>query len=223
MTRAWAALALAVALLVAGCTSGGSGRDVPTVGSPSAPSASSTAVPPSSSSAAPSSPSSSGGFAPATPIALAALPGLPPGAPVPSGYVQGDCPYLPTATAQDLEGNRIYRTVVTTAQPVSCRFYFWCCDYHATLDVQVQVLPSADSAYNTMVLTGQAGANVTGVHDLVPGVDAVLFQTPFYANDAGKDWAAAFAKDKTVVVVRTDQTDVSFNARRIAAAIAPKF
>ncbi len=162
--------------------------------------------------------------APASVPTLTTVAPLPPGVAVPAGERESDCPYIDTATARDLEGNRIYRTTVTTAPgPVTCRFYFWCCDYHATLEIAPFAMPSADAAYNAMVETGRAGANVTGVKDLVPGVDAVLFQTAFYGPDAGRDWACAFAKGTTLVVVRTNQTDVSFNARRIAETVAPRF
>lgn len=214
-------------LVCAACTSGravGSGSDVvSTAAVPSASFASSTAG---SSTAASSTggPTSSAGVVPATPVAAATVAGVPPSARVPAGFTEATCPYIDTTTARDLEGNRIYRTAVSTAPgPVTCRFYFWCCDYHATLEIQPVTYPSADAAYNAMVLTGRAGRSVTGIPGLVPGVDAVLYQTPFYGPDKGRDWACAFAKGTTVVVVRTDQTDVSFNARRIATAIAPKF
>ena len=161
---------------------------------------------------------------PATPPPAATVAGMGPQAPMPAGFTEAPCPYIDTQTAANLEGNRIYRTATSTgAGPVTCRFYFWCCDFHATLEIQPVTYPSADAAYNAMVLAGKRGTNVTGVPGLIPGVDAVLYQTPFYGRDDGRDWAAAFAKGTTMVIVRTDQTDVSYNARRIAATIAPRF
>ena len=74
-----------------------------------------------------------------------------------------------------------------------------------------------------MVLTGEAGVGVQAVPALVPGVPAVLFKTKFFGPDGSRDWACAFAKGAVLVIVRTQQNDVSFNARQLAAALAPKF
>jgi hypothetical protein len=151
------------------------------------------------------------------------VPPVPPGAQLPAGYREAECPYLDRTTAQDLEGNRISRAAVSTAQPVSCRFYFYCCDYRATLDIAPTIFPTADAAYNAMVRTGQAGSNVQPAAGIAPGVDGVLYQTRFYGPDGARDWACAFAAGRTMVVVRTDQRRVSLDARRIAQAIAGRF
>ena len=76
-----------------------------------------------------------------------------------------------------------------------------------------------------MVATGNAGVGAIGVKDLITGVDAVLYKTTFFGQDGakGSDWACAFAKGNVMVVVHTQQTNVSYNARAIATAIAPKF
>jgi hypothetical protein len=151
------------------------------------------------------------------------VPPAPPDAPLPAGYRDAECPYLDRQTAQDLEGNRISRVAVGPAHPVSCRFYFWCCDYHATLDIAPTIFPNADAAYNAMVRTGQSGGNVQPAADLAPGVDGVLYQSLFYGPDGAKDWACAFAAGRTMVVVRTDQSTVSLDARRVAQEIARRF
>jgi hypothetical protein len=54
-------------------------------------------------------------------------------------------------------------------------------------------------------------------------VDGVLYQTAFNPPDERLDWACSFATGDTVVTVKTDQKNVSFNARNIAKTIAPKF
>jgi hypothetical protein len=150
-------------------------------------------------------------------------PPAPPGAPLPAGYRDAECPYLDRQTARDLEGNKISRVAVSTAHPVSCRFYFWCCDFHATLEIAPTLFPTADAAYNAMVRTGQSGSNVQPAAGLAPDVDGVLYQTRFYDPDGDRDWACAFAASRTMVVVRTDQIRVSLDARRIAQAIAGRF
>jgi hypothetical protein len=149
---------------------------------------------------------------------------LPPGHALPAGEVDGSCPYVSTKDAADLEGNRIYRsTILKSLAPVGCRFYFWCCDYEATADILPQTFATPVMAYNAMVATGRAGLTATGVKDLVPGVDAVLYQTKFYSGDGGKDWACTFAKGKVMVTVHTHQNNISFNAKHLAATIAAKF
>ena len=150
--------------------------------------------------------------------------GLPPGASPAAGEQEGSCPYISTQDAADTEGNRVYRTTtITSRNPVGCRFYFWCCDYHATMDILPQTFDTPTDAYNAMVRTGEAGSNVTGIPSLVPGVAAVLYQTRFYGPDGGTDWACTFAKGRIMVTVHTNQNDVSFNARQLAQLIAQKF
>jgi hypothetical protein len=159
-----------------------------------------------------------------TPAPATTVAGLPPGASPAAGQQESTCPYLTTADAATTEGNRIYRsTIITSRQPVGCRFYFWCCDFHATMDILPQTFSTPTDAYNAMVRTGEAGSNVTGIASLVPGVAAVLYQTRFYGPDGNTDWACTFAKGRIMVTVHTNQNDVSFNARQLAQLIAPKF
>jgi len=143
-------------------------------------------------------------------------------APMPSGETEGPCPYIANADLADAEGDHVYRTsVVTTTNPVGCRFYFYAAPYQAIADILPTTFADATDAYNAMVAT--AGPSALPVQNLVPGVTAELFQTRFNSGDGDKDWACAFAKGRVMVVVHTQQTNISFNARAIAAAIAVKF
>jgi hypothetical protein len=157
------------------------------------------------------------------PAPAVTVPPASPSGPLPSGFRDAECPYLDRQTAQDLEGNHVSRVAVRMPQPVGCRFYFWCCDFHATLDIAPTVFPNADAAYNAMVRTGESGSNVQPAPSLAPGVDGVLYQTRFYGPDGSLDWACAFAAGRTMVVVRTDQRRVSLDARRVAQQIADRF
>jgi hypothetical protein len=123
-----------------------------------------------------------------------------------------------------MEGNRIDKHYVLMAhgKPVGCRFMFWT-DAYAVLEITRQTYRSADAAYNAMVRTGQRGGHYHGVHGLVPGIDAMLYQTTFYPPDGPTDWACTFAKGTVVVTVKTSQNNVEFNARNLAATIAPRF
>ena len=133
-------------------------------------------------------------------------------------------PYLDVPTAQDEEGNRIGAIVVLRAggRTVGCRFSYYY-DGHPVLEITSARFRSATLAYNAMVRLGQSGTHQIPVHDLIPGVDGVLYQTAFNPPDERLDWACSFATGDTVVTVKTDQKNVSFNARNIAKTIAPKF
>ena len=45
----------------------------------------------------------------------------------------------------------------------------------------------------------------------------------FFGPDKGTDYACTFAKGNVIVTVHTQQNDVSFNAKSLAATLAPKF
>ncbi len=145
----------------------------------------------------------------------------------PVSSADADCPYIDKQTAADLEGNRIGRVVVLSQQgkPVGCQFFFdpnW--GYpRMTMQITSATYRTSTDAYNAMVRTGAAGRNTEPVHDLVPGVDAVLYQTRFYAPDGDSDWACTFAKGTRLVTVQTDQSDVSYNARHLAETVALRF
>jgi hypothetical protein len=156
---------------------------------------------------------------------------LPPGQAPLRGEVEKACPYIastpeqnPDVNVADIEGDHVYRTTVLTAmKPVGCRFYFYAGPFEAIADITTQAFSTAQAAHNAMVLTGQAGGQAQGKKDgISQGIDAVLFKTKFYGPDGSADWACAFAKGKIMVVVRTQQTNVSANALYLAQAIAPK-
>lgn len=144
---------------------------------------------------------------------------------MPAGETEGTCPYISNTDLANAEGDHVYRTsLLTTTTPPGCRFYFYAGPFEAIADIVPATFPTATEAYNAMVATGNAGVGVLGVKDLIPGVDAVLYKTTFFGQDGPNgDWACAFAKGAVLVVVHTQQTNVSYNARAIATAIAPKF
>jgi hypothetical protein len=155
---------------------------------------------------------------------------LAPGQHPSAGAVDKPCPYIRSSQDQgsnsmaDLEGDRVYRTTVLTGmKPVGCRFYFWSGPYEAIAEIATRTFPTARAAHDAMVLTGQAGTEVAGKPDILPGVDAVLYRTKFFGPDGARDWACVFAKGRVMVTVRTQRTDTSLNALLIAQAIAPKF
>jgi hypothetical protein len=168
---------------------------------------------------------------PVTGLSFSTVAPLPPGQAPASGESERRCPYIastpdenPTVNVADLEGDHVYRTTVLTAMnPVGCRFYFYSGPYEAITEISTHRYSSAVEANNAMVLTAQRGRQAEGHQNIVPGVNAVVFQTHFFGPDGAADWACAFAKGSVLVVVRTQQDNVSYNALQLAVAIAPKF
>ena len=152
------------------------------------------------------------------------VPVLPGDGSLPAGQVAADCPYLDTLTAMDIEGNRVGQTAISAAKPTACTFYYAYAPVRPTLaDHPAEVR----HRYGRLQRDGADGrsraARSTVVVASSPGVDAVLYRTKFYQPDGGRNWACSFAKGTTVVTVRTDRTDTSYNALQIAKTIAGKF
>jgi len=202
-------------LIVAGC----GGHSAPTAGSATSPSSS---TPPAGLGGGAGETSVPASSARPSRTATAARP------PVPARVTEQDaaaCPFVDTQAAVDAEGNRVSRiTVLVQAKKViGCRYYFWCCDFHATMEMVATGYPDTTTAYNVMVRLGQAGAQTEGVPGLAPGVDGVLYRTSFYQPDGKTDWACSFAAGKTVVTVKTDQNDTSHDALNVAKLLVPHF
>ena len=145
-------------------------------------------------------------------------------APMPAGETEATCPYISDTALADAEGDHVYRaSQLTTTTPVGCRFYFYSSPFQAIADIVPTTFADATSARNAMVATAAAGTAGFSVTGLVPGVDAILYKTAFNPTDGANDWACVFAKGPVMVVVHTQQTNVSFNARAIATMVAPRF
>lgn len=209
--------ALAFALAIAGCSSGGA-QPRPT--SPATHTIVQTVTPPPASITY-------------TPAPATSVHPLPPGAKPRAGEVAKPCPYIKAGLNQepasgpnvaDIEGDRIYRTtILTRLQPVGCRFYFYAPPYEAVADIVPTTFPSARAAHNAMVLTAQAGRRAQARPDFVAGVDGILYQTRFFGRDHGADWAFVFAKGPVMVVVHTQQTNSPLNAELLAKAVVNRF
>jgi hypothetical protein len=168
-----------------------------------------------------------------TPRPAAPVKPLKPGADPRTGEKDKPCPYIrsgldedPTSkpNVADIEGDRIYRTTVTTTHtPVGCRFYFYAPPYEAVAEIRPTTFATATDARDAMILTAQAGTSEITEKGFVAGVDGILFRTKFFGPDGAKDWAFAFAKGKVLVVVYTQRKDTSRNALYLGQAIAAKF
>lgn len=160
---------------------------------------------------------------------------MPPRGPLPQPHKavteRGTCPYIDTKTAQDLNGSRIdsRRSQITTTTPVGCRFFALnAAGYgqHAPagrpeIDISTARYRTPADAQQGMVHTALKGTDVSSVR--MSGYEGAQFRTKFNRSDGDQDWACTFATGTLVVTVKTDRTDLAFNAVRIAAAIAAKF
>jgi hypothetical protein len=159
------------------------------------------------------------------PVAPTVPPGLPPQQKkVPAGETEKNCPYIANSDVASIEGDHVYRTVVLdTMTPVGCRFYFYAPPFEAIADIEPTTFANPTLAYNAMIATGEAGKGWLSAKDIIPGVDGMTYQTTFFGPDHGTDYACTFAKGSVLVTVHTQQDNVSFNAKALAAAIAAKF
>jgi len=131
---------------------------------------------------------------PGTAVPVHTVAPLSPGQAPAKGEVEKPCPYIHsnftdgTPNVADLEGDRVYRTtVITTTNPVGCRFYFWASPYEAVADILTQRFPSAAQAQAAMLATARAGRSAENVPNLVPGVNGAAYQTSFFGPDGGRD------------------------------------
>ena len=110
--------------------------------------------------------------------------------------------------------------------PRSCAAVFSCLpfgDFHAVAQITVETYPDALTAHNAMVRTAEKGSQPIGIPSLAPGAEGILYRTSFYPPDGDRDWACIFRKGRTVVTVKTDQNDTSFNAEQIGIAVSATF
>lgn len=167
-----------------------------------------------------------------TPPPASFVKSLKPGDRPPTGEKRTLCPYIrsgldedPTSkpNVADIQGNRVGQTtVLTTHEPVGCRFYF-AYDYEAVADIVPTTFATAAQAHNAMVLTAKAGKQAKGYPAFVKGVDGISYRTKFFEPDGDNDWAFVFAKGKVLVVIRTEEKSSSADARYLARAVVGKF
>jgi hypothetical protein len=137
--------------------------------------------------------------------------------------IDGTCPYIGTQDLADSVGSRVGRTTVLTSTPRGCRFYLPFSDFHAVAQITARTYADALTAHNAMVRIAETGSQPIGIPSLAPGTEGILYRTSFYPPDGDRDWACIFRKDRTVVTVKTDQNDTSFNAKEIAIKVSHRF
>jgi hypothetical protein len=132
--------------------------------------------------------------------------------------VDGTCPYISNQDFADGEGDRVGRVTLLQTKPVGCRFYFQY-DVNTVIgEIDVATFKTKVQAYNAMV--GSAKGHPEVQSDPNIGDGAVAFQRPLQGTNA---WLCVFAKNKTVVTVRTQQPYPALNALNLARNIAPRF
>jgi hypothetical protein len=129
----------------------------------------------------------------------------------PPSPVEGNCPYVPSDTVQDIVGQHISRTTVTATEPhPGCSFYRP--NGELAADIQVSVLATAVAAQTRAIQVGGRGANgVTGRDIGDGGVVAI--------TDTGA--LLAVSKGRALVVVRINQK-ISLEARELATYVVAR-
>jgi hypothetical protein len=147
------------------------------------------------------------------------------------------CPYIPENVASNDSGMRLDRIteIIQAGRLVGCRFYAL---QHATLQcdeacLQGERLPPGDvpaieirlteyastvDAHNAFVKTGEAGTN-DEQDEIVTGNTGLCYLTTLWKDDDGQDWACAFSKGSTAVVIRTVVNGSSLNVQAVAHAV----
>lgn len=129
--------------------------------------------------------------------------------------VDGSCPYISSQDFADAEGDRVGRVTILQTKPIGCRFYF---QYDASVivgEIHVETFTSSRDAYNAMVRSATGHPEVQSEHI---GDDAVAFKTDLQGTAT---WQCVFAKNTSVVTVRTRQGYPALNAFNLARKIAP--
>jgi hypothetical protein len=143
------------------------------------------------------------------------------------------CPFLEQSFAEDTIGMRLSRITVlrTGGRTTGCRLYALQDSSLAASEglpgptqpavaITSTRYPSATAAHNAYVALGAKGTNPQQ-DSLGGGVTATCFQTVFYQQDHGADWACAFSKGSTAVLVRTVVTSPALDAVQLAKTILP--
>lgn len=141
----------------------------------------------------------------------------------------GDCPYLSTQAAQDDNGSRIGQHTVVTTTPPGCRFYALNAAGYGqkgaagriSIEISTARYRTAGDAQQGMIRTALRGSDIDPIQ--ANGHKGSIFRTTFSPADGDQDWACTFSIGKLVITVKTDRTDVSANAVKLATDISPKF
>jgi hypothetical protein len=141
------------------------------------------------------------------------------------------CPFAAQDFVRDTIGMRLGRITVlrSAGRTVGCRFYaLQDSALHVSehlpgprqpaVEITTQRYTSAAAAHNGFVLVARRGTNPQQV-DLGGGRVGVCFQTDFYAQDHGTDWACAGSTGVTAVVVRTVVTSPALNAQLVTERV----
>ena len=145
------------------------------------------------------------------------------------------CPILMTQTAADTTGMRLARVQVLRqgGTTIGCRFYALQGSPLATsehlpgpnqpvVEITSSTFANTIAAHNALARLADAGTD-PAQYTISDGIIAVAFRTRFDPSDGAKDWAVAFNKDSTLVVIKTAISNTSDDALGIAQTVVSKF
>jgi hypothetical protein len=145
------------------------------------------------------------------------------------------CPLLTMQTASESTGMRLDRIQVLrqARRVIGCRFYALQGSPLATSEhlpgpnqpviaITSSRFATDTAAHNALARLASAGTE-PAQYTIGGSTVAVAFRTTFDPTDGAKDWAVAFAKHTTLVVIKTAISDTSADAVDVARAVFPKF
>jgi hypothetical protein len=148
----------------------------------------------------------------------------------PTLSADGTCPLLSKDAAADALGQRLDRIAVQTVggKVVGCQFFDIQGGSLATsehlsgpnqpaLQISSASYATTTLAHNAMVLASRVDPNA---HTFNGGI---AFQNSFDPADGKSDWAYAFVKGTTLILIETNTPDSELDAEAVATAIAGKF
>lgn len=92
----------------------------------------------------------------------------------------------------------------------------------AGIEIRTTTYSSPLDAHNAFVRTAEAGTADQQV-TIEPGNTGVCYRTTLWTQDGGQDWACAFSRASTAIVVRTVVTNPTYDVVQIATALAAHF
>jgi hypothetical protein len=151
------------------------------------------------------------------------------------------CPYISEDEASSDTGFRLDRIteLIQAGEVVGCRFYALQnptaqCDEACVraenlppgnvpgVEIRATKYSSSLNAHNAFVTTAKTGTDYQQV-EIGTGNIGVCYRTTVWTQDGGRDWACAFSKGATEIVIRTSVTDPPLNVVQIANAIERHF
>lgn len=151
------------------------------------------------------------------------------------------CPYIAIDVASEDVGYRLDRitVLIRSGRVVGCRFYALqhttaqcdqaCLDHERLppadvpgIEIRATRYKTATDAHNAFVLAAEAGRDVQRA-TIESSNTGLCYRTTVWAHDNGTDWACAFSKGSTAIVIRTVVTAPAQDVVELAKVVSRRF